>query len=833
MTSFTHPTTTGPTGASGTNSPGHDCCDCGCELPPFVRNAYWYGKLLVPQDFIDEQSYFREKIRHHNQRLHGTGVVCGLQVHQDDAAACRDRFVVLEPGSAIDCCGNEILVTETTRVELAELIRLPAGDDAPHEVRLCLCYRECPTEPVPVLYDECGCDDDRCLPNRILESFEVCATLDPPPTDTTWTGPALVRDTDLAIADATHVRTGAGAVLVAAGNSVYRVDPATGATTGSHDLGGPVHALELSGDAAHVFAAHDDASAVLTLTVLATADLSVTGSAAVPGGAAAPVSTAVGSDGRLCLLSPAPGVLLRYEPDLDTATPTAPATIAVPDGRGLLAVAANAETAYLAAVSGSGAANPTRIDVVDLAAGALGTAIDVLPAGGEPTLLDADDAGALVVAASDGSCYAITLPAGTLAGSVPLPGPVSAAAGAPWAYPISSDGTHSQVRALRLAGVGSGSSTAVGPAIGWEGVARDVAIGTGRVYVAYGGDPGGVAVFDVSGGSCRDGWDAPPVCPSCAGHECVPLATLHGYRAGFTVLDPAEPPSDPATDLQQGIARIDDTDGRSVLRSTTLLSRTIECLLECCEQVHDGGGGGGGQGPAGPQGPTGPQGPSGPAGPAGPAGATGPAGPAGATGPEGPAGPAGPGLEPDLTRIAALSWKHAAAMSIADLQTVIFNAGTPDERAAFGVTVEFTDEVEVGPIDAVHVFTVDAPNVALPQAQKLGFACRCPIAGTVAAVDATVDAGGLIVKAVVTGAATSKAISFVFDPQFVDAVLRERQLDDLFVHLRGEFVLDRHGRAVDAEFTRAGLPTGDRPAGSDFGIQGGMFDSWFQPVRDN
>lgn len=172
-------------------------------------------------------------------------------------------------------------------------------------------------------------------------------------------------------------------------------------------------------------------------------------------------------------------------------------------------------------------------------------------------------------------------------------------------------------------------------------------------------------------------------------------------------------------------------------------------------------------------------------------------------------------------------------MQVGDLQSVIVNAGTPDERAAFGLTIAFTDEVDVQPIDAIHVFTVDAPNLAIPAAQKLGYACRCPIDGTVAAVDATVDASGLIVKAVVTGAATSKAISFVFGEQFVDAVLRERTVADLFVHLRGEFVVDLQGRAVDAEFTRAQLPTGDRPAGSEFGIQGGMFDSWLQPVRDN
>jgi hypothetical protein len=49
----------------------------------------------------------------------------------------------------------------------------------------------------------------------------------------------------------------------------------------------------------------------------------------------------------------------------------------------------------------------------------------------------------------------------------------------------------------------------------------------------------------------------------------------------------------------------------------------------------------------------------------------------------------------------------------------------------------------------------------------------------------------------------------------------------LWARVHGDFVLDEQGRAVDAEFTRAQFPTGDRPAGSGFGIQGGLFESWF------
>jgi hypothetical protein len=36
---------------------------------------------------------------------------------------------------------------------------------------------------------------------------------------------------------------------------------------------------------------------------------------------------------------------------------------------------------------------------------------------------------------------------------------------------------------------------------------------------------------------------------------------------------------------------------------------------------------------------------------------------------------------------------------------------------------------------------------------------------------------------------------------------------------------------VDGEFVRAELPPGDRPAGSDVGIQGGLFESWFRVER--
>lgn len=423
MMTSTHLADFGPTPAK------QPCgCGCGCGYGPFSRNNYWYGKLMLPQDFTDEQTYLRDKIRLHNQRLHGTGVVCGLIMQQDTVPGCQDRIVDITAGLALDCCGNEIVVPDLLRVDITTLPAVQAldlSDDATHELQLRLCYRECPTEPVPVLYDECACADGRCLPNRILESYDVEVVVDPVATADAWTGPALVRDTDIALAGARHVRVVGGLLYVAVDSTLYQIDPASRATLGSTTLSGSVLALEGAADGSAVFAVHDDASGI-TLTTLKTADLTVVNTGPVPGASTTPV-TAVGADGRLIVLLDT-GAVLRYDTDLaSSATPAAATGVTVPAGRTLLALTPDAGTAYLAAAD-PGAADPTLIDVVDLAGATAGTPLSVLPAGAQPTML-AITAGTLVVAASDDHAYAIALPAGTLAGSIALPGSPFASAG--------------------------------------------------------------------------------------------------------------------------------------------------------------------------------------------------------------------------------------------------------------------------------------------------------------------------------------------------------------------------------------------------------------------
>jgi hypothetical protein len=159
----------------------HQCPTC--TYGPFTRNHYFTGKLLVERDFTDETHFHMEKLRHHEQQLHGWGVVCGLKVKPHPSETCRDRFVCIESGSAVDCCGHDIIVREEECVDITQLPALKAlqtqNDTGTHTLQICIRFRECPTEEIPVLYDDCGCDDTKCAPNRILESYEVDVMIDP------------------------------------------------------------------------------------------------------------------------------------------------------------------------------------------------------------------------------------------------------------------------------------------------------------------------------------------------------------------------------------------------------------------------------------------------------------------------------------------------------------------------------------------------------------------------------------------------------------------------------------------------------------------------------
>ena len=167
---------------SATSSTNGSCPACG--LREFERNRWFDGKLLVTRDFEGEQEYLRGKQRLHNSFLHGLGTVCGLRVAQHPQAACRSRWVVLEPGLAQDCCGHEIVVPEASPIDLRTAIDVALADhgieELPVDVYLRLCYVESADEPVPALLDDCGCGDTALEHNRTREQYRLEVTFEAP-----------------------------------------------------------------------------------------------------------------------------------------------------------------------------------------------------------------------------------------------------------------------------------------------------------------------------------------------------------------------------------------------------------------------------------------------------------------------------------------------------------------------------------------------------------------------------------------------------------------------------------------------------------------------------
>ena len=60
-----------------------------CEFDPFVKNNFFTGKMMGAREFVTETEFHAEKMRHHNVRLHGWGVVCGLKVNSTHRQRAR------------------------------------------------------------------------------------------------------------------------------------------------------------------------------------------------------------------------------------------------------------------------------------------------------------------------------------------------------------------------------------------------------------------------------------------------------------------------------------------------------------------------------------------------------------------------------------------------------------------------------------------------------------------------------------------------------------------------------------------------------------------------
>lgn len=822
------------------------CVDC--DIEPFTRNYYFTGKLLVERDFKQEQEYYVDKMRHHDQTLHGWGVVCGLKVQAHQNPQCRNRFVCIEPGTAIDCCGHEILVHDEDCIDITQLAAIKAlaakKDADAHTLQICLRYRECPTEQIPVLYDDCGCNETQCAPNRVLESYDVDVIVDPTDKPASPTSPTLQWTNTINVAHSQDVALNESTrrlyVLTSdTPAAIYEVSTDNFSIVASHTLTaaeGAAQALAVSNDGSLLYV-------VLTggnLVVLKTSDFSEAATTTIPGaGAGIKVDLAVASspDNRLLSLVETTGSVAVWPLSIGNA--------AVPDatinlGSASTGIVGSSGATFTYSV-GTNAATTTNQNVeVGTIAPPSAASTSVLPANAVPTtiaLVSSASGDQLAVVDQKNRLFlvAMTSPP-TLVGTAPLSNPGISVVASPdglWAYVLEKDATGNNfVESIDLGDLRQNLPLVISTPLPVGANSQQLVLSQSgaTLYVPYIGSAaavadGGVAILAVSEKACCDlFWKSLDGCPSCTTADCIVLATINNYKLGFYNQDQTDPPADPAQDLTQQFARIDNHT-RHLLPSTSTIAEVVKCL---CESK-------GGKGPKGDP---------------------------------GGAGAPGLGLNPDLPKILDIGWIHrdnskswddfvqleryvTTNRTLAQLQSTVqtriaegfppllmiyFNQPTLTgiDRQSFRVSIEYPAFKALDPKGAGPFAGIYAAPISL-------YGYPVPIAGPLTTPH--------------TGEPAQSAWAFIPDQnffqvemttQFLSIVFMGAKLPDLkldlpcvHVTLKGDFIYaganfadkmmldaDNIGGQVGLNVTRGTPPNGGKNPSGDL-VEGGDFESWF------
>jgi len=131
MTALTRSNPSSPCGCGGAShshsSPsGCGCggsCGCGageCRDGAAVRPRFFAGQLLTEEDLQALSAYVAAKSRLHNRHFFGEGVVCGFEV---TCHPCGGGKVIVHPGHALDCCGNDVVLASAQTLDVNALVR--------------------------------------------------------------------------------------------------------------------------------------------------------------------------------------------------------------------------------------------------------------------------------------------------------------------------------------------------------------------------------------------------------------------------------------------------------------------------------------------------------------------------------------------------------------------------------------------------------------------------------------------------------------------------------------------------------------------------------------
>jgi DNA-binding beta-propeller fold protein YncE len=603
-----------------TDCKGHDtkttCIEC--EIPQLARNHFFTGKLLVERDFVDEQRYFVGKDRRHNQQLHGWGTVCGLKVKQHPNEACQDTYVLIEPGTAIDCCGREILVRREEyfdfRARLEEIWKEQKGaeavpDDQKHTLQICLRYTECGTEEVPALFSECGCDDTACQPNRTSESYQFELLLDPPPLTDEADGHTLKWSNTINVANSDSVAVHAGSERVYVMSSdltstLYAFNSVNQQLLGSHVFPDrKANWVAVSPDGMHLYLVlNDTAASTQELVVLKADDLAgaPVNTIAIPGNATV-YAVVVAPDGRVFGNDVLSNRVLVWGTDINTqGSPAPPAEVTVGQNPLDIVIAQNGEHVYTA---NKASGDVSAIKVSDLSVISIPVEVNARPvslaaasttAGDNLAVVNEENAKLHFIAwrPDEANPADRVKPLGSPVGFDFPPLGVVMSPGGKWVYVLKQGNPDYKrfVLTVNVHAVTLGQPDQLGAQVPvGDNASKLLLTDDGRrLYLPFEWNQvSGVSIVDVIENDCKDIINRVlDDCPTCEEGDCIVLATIKDYVYGYKVVDGAP---------QSGQAQIDNLTGRRLLPSTTIISEMVQCLLEA----------GPGAALSGPQGPPG------------------------------------------------------------------------------------------------------------------------------------------------------------------------------------------------------------------------------------
>ena len=151
---------------------------------PTKHVNYVQGMVLGVDDFDQEFTYLSERGQWLARDLSGYGTVSGLAVTIEDSE--KGKRVAVSPGVAVSPRGQLIRVAPKQCAVLNEWLKGDVKKDIPvgtTTVRtyIVLCYRDCPTDEVPILGEPCRTEEESMAPSRIVDDFRLELRLDLPP----------------------------------------------------------------------------------------------------------------------------------------------------------------------------------------------------------------------------------------------------------------------------------------------------------------------------------------------------------------------------------------------------------------------------------------------------------------------------------------------------------------------------------------------------------------------------------------------------------------------------------------------------------------------------